>query len=309
VYKVLPGLLFLAISYGAANAPAEAQLPGTNMGKFVHQPGDNQYTPEVQAERHGAPAPVYTQRAVPRQSSASDSGSSSSAYVPTPKPIRPDISLLPIVADEPVKPAGFPPLPDRLDLPVSSGWTTKESPWLAQAAPRGSSAGRPNLPDISQPTGVHQHYVHYQPGAFQTPQERQQAQPSSGNFVSNSGSMQSAPAAPSSHGYYKAGDYYSVNTKNSAAAVPVSGTVQAIRQLGKEPRLGNDAPAQPEAPASVVVNQSTTEDLSLQDDEFNKQSPQAQNNSGRQMGRTLVNVGARTLYTGAMMGASMARVR
>lgn len=30
-----------------------------------------------------------------------------------------DVSLMPIAADEPIPPAGFPPLPDRLDLPIA----------------------------------------------------------------------------------------------------------------------------------------------------------------------------------------------
>ncbi|MBS1957262.1 MAG: hypothetical protein JST89_23950 [Cyanobacteria bacterium SZAS-4] len=30
-----------------------------------------------------------------------------------------DVSLMPIAADEPIAPAGFPPLPDRLDLPIA----------------------------------------------------------------------------------------------------------------------------------------------------------------------------------------------
>ena len=35
------------------NMPANAQLPPTNMGKWVHQPGDNQYNMGSQLERHG----------------------------------------------------------------------------------------------------------------------------------------------------------------------------------------------------------------------------------------------------------------
>jgi len=32
---------------------------------------------------------------------------------------RPDVSLMPIAADEPIPPLGFPPLPARLDLPIA----------------------------------------------------------------------------------------------------------------------------------------------------------------------------------------------
>jgi hypothetical protein len=306
VYKVLAGLLFLVICYGAVNAPAKAQLPNTNMGRFVHQPGDNQYTDQTQAERHGSPAPVYRQQVMPQQASGAQTTSSSSAYVPTPKPIRPDISLLPIVADEPVKPAGFPPLPDRLDLPVSSGWT-RDAAWVAQAPRAGASAGGQMLPDISKPTGMKEHYLHYQPGAFQSMQERLQARPgggsSSGADVNSGPAYIHAPTNVPARG--RANDSYNVNT----AAVPISGTAQAIRQLGREPRLGNDAVTQPEAPQTVAVNQSTTEDLSLQDDEFAKQQPQGQNNMAKQMGRQLMYAGMRTIYTGASMGASMALYR
>ncbi len=308
MYKVLAGLLFLVICYGAVIAPAKAQLPNTNMGRFVHQPGDNQYTDQTQAERHGSPAPIYRQQVIPQQACGAQTTSSSSAYVPTPKPVRPDISLLPIVADEPVKPAGFPPLPDRLDLPVSSGWT-RDASWVAQGPRAGASAGAPMLPDISKPTGMKEHYLHYQPGAFQTVQERLQAHPgggtSNGADITGPAYAHVPTAVPARRGY---GDYYNVNT-NNAAAVPMSGTAQAIRQLGREPRLGNDAVAQPEAPQTVAVNQSTTEDLSLQDDEFTKQQPQGQNNMAKQMGRQLMYAGMRTIYTGAAMGASMALYR
>jgi hypothetical protein len=294
--------------YGAVSLPVLAQLPATNMGKFVHQPGDNQYTDQTQSERHGSPAPV--RQMINQRQAAPSTAVSSGAYVPTPKPPRPDISLLPIVAEEPLKPAGFPPLPDRLDLPVSAGWTRDSSPRMGQigsGAGSAAAAGQ-NYPDISKPQGMHQHYLHYQPGAFQTQQERQQAHP--GNVDYNNGGG-SAPAAPASHGYYKAADYYNVNSgnRNASAAVPAGGTVDAIRALGKEPRLGNDAPAQPEAPAAVAVNQSTTQDLSLPEDDFAKQSPQGQNNAGKQMGRAVGNMAIRTLYTGAAMGYSMARYR
>lgn len=32
---------------------------------------------------------------------------------------NPDVSLIPIAADEPIAPLGFPPLPDKLDLPIA----------------------------------------------------------------------------------------------------------------------------------------------------------------------------------------------
>src|SRR5271168_1063433 len=111
---------FLLLATGAVFAPVGAQLPPTNMGKYVHQPGDNQYTDQTQSERHGNAAvrPDLTGRPVVQHPAVQ--------YVlpPTPAPHRPDVSIEPIASDEPIPQAGFPPLPDRLDLPISnvSGW-------------------------------------------------------------------------------------------------------------------------------------------------------------------------------------------
>ncbi len=129
IFKVTSGFkpLIACTVIAALNAvnPVYAQLPPTNMGQFVHQPGDNQYTNQTQAERHGAVM-------VPASSAVAPAAAPSSpnvAYRPTPAAPKPDISLLPIVADEPIKPAGFPPLPDRLDLPDTRCWCLDKQWW------------------------------------------------------------------------------------------------------------------------------------------------------------------------------------
>src|SRR5262249_62414917 len=85
------------------------------MGKYVHQPGDNQYSDQTQSSRHGAAAPAVRPVQVIM----------SSGYRPAPAPRKPDPTVEPIAADEPIPPAGFPPVPDRLGLPVGgkSSWT------------------------------------------------------------------------------------------------------------------------------------------------------------------------------------------
>ena len=76
------------------------------MGKYVHQPGDNQYDRAAQQERHGQPAPVV---APVINQGGGGGGGGGNGWVPTPHIPKPDISLDPIAADEPVVAAGFPP--------------------------------------------------------------------------------------------------------------------------------------------------------------------------------------------------------
>ncbi len=263
--------------------PCCAQLPATNMGQFVHQPGDNQYTAQTQSDRHPAPMPVMPMAPV-------SSNSSSNEYRPTPAAAKPDISLLPIVADEPIKPAGFPPLPDRLDLPTGA------TAWAPGVQQRQANYGNYEGPGASAgvssaPTGVHQHYVHYQPGAFMPP-----------------GAMPQNNYRPSS------ADYYNVNPNARAAAVNMSApaqpvetpSAQALKSLGAEPRLAADEATRPEAPTAVTVNQSVSQDLSLPEDDFNKHYPanignSANGRAGRGLGRAIGYPVSRLLYTGAGM--------
>jgi hypothetical protein len=260
--------LSLMLLMGAILPPAWTQsagLPAVNMGKYVHQPGDNQYSQTTQQTRHGPPPQAFVPAA------AAAPAQQSYSWQPTPPPQRPDISLDPIAADEPVPPAGFPPLPDRLDLPVASNWARGGSGGgygggggayggaSAPGMPGGGNLGPPI------PQGVHQHYQHFSPGAFMPPQ----AQGGGG------AAEQQAPAG--SHGYYKARtpEYFNANT-NGGGAVPGMGgggpsdAERALRSMGKEPKLSdrNDNSQAPDAPAPVVINQATTQDLSLPEDEF-----------------------------------------
>jgi hypothetical protein len=246
-----------------------AQLPPTNYGKFVHQPGDNQYDSAAQTERHGS-QPVFAgvggspggQTIIFRGAAAAP------AYVPTPPPPRADLSIQPVVADEPLKPAGFPPLPDRLDLAVANANWGNHIPVLQGATNGGTSGGGTPGGEVVSFTrnygstgciGVHEHYNHYNAGAFIPKQELE-------------------------HRIYQpaSSDYYSVKSGgNPAQAQPVqqSPATNALRQLGREPNLGQDVPQKPEVPRAVTVNQAVTQDLSLPDDQFNQQSPVATKNS------------------------------
>ena len=58
--------------------PSYAQLPPTNMGQFVHQPGDNQYTNQTQAERHVQVTPAAMSIAAPASATSVASPSSAS---------------------------------------------------------------------------------------------------------------------------------------------------------------------------------------------------------------------------------------
>ena len=219
--------------------PGHCQLPPTNMGKYVHQPGDNQYGTQAQQERHGAPAPVVAAPVF------NGGGGGGNGWVPTPHIPTPDVSIEPIAADEPVVAAGMPPLPDRLDLPVSSGWGRGGGGGGGYSGGGGGGGGGASG-GPPQPVGVHQHYNHYDPGAF----------------IQDKG-----------HGYYKANtvalptnnhDSYSAagNGGHQGGGGPGGGSV--------EPRLNpaNDRSAPTEAPAPVSIKQATTQDLSLPDDEF-----------------------------------------
>ncbi len=264
--------------------PVCAQLPQTNMGQFVHQPGDNQYTSQIQSERHGpAPSPMVPVVSAPP-------AFANSSYTPTPAAPKPDISLLPIVADEPIKPAGFPPLPDRLDLPANgSGVWSGAGQRINDSDANGASGTGIDR----NPTGVHQHYIHYNSGAF----------------MPNS-------AAPQNNYRPNSADYYNINPNaranmaapiNAIAAPPVdTPSEQALKRMGPEPQLAGDAVTRPEAPTAVTVNQSVSQDLSLPEDDFNKHYPtnignSSGNRAAKGVARTLAYPLRSVLYTGASM--------
>lgn len=283
-------LLTMAVLLAYAASPlAFAQLPPTNMGKFVHQPGDNQYSVQTQGERHGggyfdtngSPHVMVKPAGGGGGGGAAPSGGSFRSVAPPP-PKGPDVSVEPITADEPIAPAGFPPMPIAFDLPVGPGFgATPSASWREGGAPRAGSSG----PAVS---GMHQHYAHYQPGAFQpgSPPAAQgqvvdvaPAVPG-GSGGSGSGSGGGAGGGGSSN-YYKCRtppainrvtEHYNVNNGGSGgggSAPPSGPSAKDLKALGKAPSLdtAQDTGA-PEAPSPVLVNQSTTQDLSLPDDEF-----------------------------------------
>ena len=118
-----------------------------------------------------------------------------------------DPTLEPIASDEPVPPASFPPIPDRLNL--SNAIAT--APGAASTSSNSGSAVRPSY---------HQGYGHVPAGAYLQ--------------------RQAAPGQPAA-----GTESYNVNTSSQ-----------------------NSAPRLPELPTPVTVSQSTTQDLSLPDDEF-----------------------------------------
>ncbi len=263
----------LVVLFIANSLPAYAQLPPVNMGRWVKQPGDNQYSSDTQQSRHGGGQPVHQviapQAAVMPQQSAP-------MWRPTPKPFRSDVSLDPIVCDEPIPPVGFAPLPESLDLPGirggSSGFTRSPAGGYGggggggggfsssyQGSAPGLGGGGNAAPEVRSSQG----YNSVQPGAFvkkKTPY----------------GATNNNP--PGSFGGGGGGDVYS--SGDGAAPAPMSEAQRQLSGMGREPSLSNKSSSAPEAPAAVQINQATTQDLSLPDDEYkqtkgNKSTSQA----------------------------------
>lgn len=305
--KCLPFVTSIIYGLGLLVAPgALAQLPATNMGRFVHQPGDNQYGAASQWGRHHQevmpPPSVVTSGGGGTGNSGNAGSGSSSSYTIRRVP-RHDVSIDPIVADEPIAVAGFPPLPDRLELPVAPGWSGNGGSWARRYAGGGAAPARP-----AGPTGVHQHYTHYEAGAFLPAKEVSFApQTGSPGYYKCREPVQdnSARGAPSgSPGYYKAResgqDYYAANTRQNAADEAPPGMPRYrgassadLRRMGKEPTLNDErqGAAPPAPPIPVVVNQAATQDLSLPEDEFSYNRPtrpSVAKQIGRRMGRALL---------------------
>lgn len=243
----------------ASSLPAFAQLPPVNMGRWVKQPGDNQYSSDTQQSRHGGGQPV---RQIVAPQTAVMPQQSAPMWRPTPKPFRSDVSLDPIVCDEPIPPVGFAPLPESLDLPGirggSSGFTRSPAGGYGggggaggfsssyQGSAPGMGGGGSAAPEVRSSQG----YNSVQPGAFvkkKTPY----------------GTANNNP--PGSFG--GGGDVYS----SGDGAAPMSEAQRQMNSMGREPGLSNKSASAPEAPAAVQINQATTQDLSLPDDEY-KQS-------------------------------------
>jgi hypothetical protein len=170
--------------------PACAQLPPVTMGKTVKQPGDNQYMPQAQLDRHrdyvdrtGTNTPIFLNPA------GGSAGSPRPMIQAGPVAINPmvlmysnapkvDISLEPIATDEPIPPAGFPPLPDRIQLPVQatnswggagSGGSGGARGWSGNGGGGGGNGGGGGggKGGGGGYEGTHQHYAHFSPGYLQ----------------------------------------------------------------------------------------------------------------------------------------------
>lgn len=264
-------LLAAIIALGLTVPMASAQLPQTNMGKYVHKPGDNQYDRNAQMERHPPPPPPVTRFV------SSGGGGGGYMYRPKPKPRKPDPSIEPIAADEPVPPAGFPVLPERLDLPIAMG------SW-GGAGGGGGSGGSWNGPqggggggsaDDGPPRMLKksQGYAQFEPGAF-IPKEKKK----SGYYKCN----EVAPPHKPVSDQIMTGGAGGGGVPGLGGAPSPAG---ALKALGREPKLNDreDATAAPEAPQPVVINQSTTQDLSLPEDDFSGSSAKRPSKIGRKM--------------------------
>lgn len=316
---------------------AFAQLPPTNMGKFVHTPGDNQYSDQTQLQRH----PVY-QPPPPQQ------GGGRMQLMRAPAGPKIDVSVEPISCDEPIPQALFPPFPDRLDLPISS---STGGSWLKDKKEGGGSSssggvtyhqsyghvpmeGRPNsIYGMSQkiPVGG-QSVPGLMPGGGEAMPSGSFMDPDSGSSSMNSGGAGGSQGykvrtdaagggsyqrIPVSAGGGTTNQYQRIpvgaggGTTNQYQQIPVGGDSyrqqsgnsqygdrpkytgagdRDMRALGNEPRL-NDRNGQqsPDAPSPVVVTQSSTQDLSLPEDDVNyKYRPAGKpSNFGKGLGKIM----------------------
>lgn len=235
--------------------PAFAQLPPVNMGRWVKQPGDNQYSSDTQQSRHGGGAPAY--QVVPQRTAVIPQ-QSAPMWRPTPRPFRSDISVEPIVCDEPIAPVGFAPLPESLDLPGLRGGSSGFAGGSRGGGGGGSGGmGGANFSSSYQgsapgmgggaPAKVesHQGYNTHEPGAF-VKKKTPYGNANNSNTTGGGGDV------------YSSGD---------GSGAPMSEDQRRLRGLGREPGLNKGASAAPEAPQAVQVNQATTQDLSLPDDD------------------------------------------
>ncbi len=255
--------------------PAFAQLPPVNMGRWVKQPGDNQYSADTQQSRHGGGAPAY--QVVPQRTAVIPQ-QSAPMWRPTPRAKRSDISLEPIVCDEPIAPVGFAPLPESLDLPGLRGGSMAFAGGSRGGMGGGggmggasfSSSYQGSAPGMAGGGGAparvesHQGYNTHEPGAFvkkKTPY---------GNANNGTGGG--------------GGDVYA--SGDGAGGEPMSEDQRRLRGLGREPSLKKGGSAAPEAPQAVQVNQATTQDLSLPDDDNPNNNKRK---SGSQAGKYMKN--------------------
>jgi len=258
------------------------------MGKFVHQPGDNQYDAAAQAARHGPPPEVVHQQQMQQQ--IQQQHAAAAEYHPVKAPPRPDYSVMPITCDEPIKPPGFPPLPDRLDFGSIIGSSRIDQGSGLHFSGNGGGAGGSTegryVPP--QPTGVHQHYTHYDPGAFIPPSQQQHH---------NTGYKVNTPAT----------DYYNANTAPVDDSPKFqSDAGQALKRMGPAPRLAPDQAPQATAPTPVTVNQAVTQDLSLPDDQTSSGQALNQNTLGKRMARRTGQMLMMPVHQAASQGAGAA---
>jgi hypothetical protein len=153
------------------------------------------------------------------------------------------------------------------------------------------------MPQQNPYQGMHQHYAHYQPGAFSPQAQGNAGAPRSGYKVS--------PVDPVPSGART--DYYGTNG-GSAPPQYTGANPSALSSLGKEPTLNTQADKvmTPQAPTPVVVNQATTQDLSLPDDDFAQHKPPNQNGFAKRVGRQVGNTVLQTMYMGISRASSYA---
>jgi hypothetical protein len=181
-------------------------------------------------------------------------GSPSAAY-----PAVHDPSTDAFAADEPISSPGFPPLPDRLDLPVS----TARDRQPAASRPHAHSAAVSAAPVVRTRDKSYDHkpYRHESVSRGRSP------------------------------GYPKVVDVPLPVRPNSTPTV--SATSRELQQLGAEPKLAPQREQQPAPDLTPVrIDQSVTQDLSLPEDVDQSHRTTPLNNFGRNLLHSTLQRGA-----------------
>lgn len=243
-------LLISCLVLATGSVRADEGLPPTNIGPHVGQPGDRIYTPAGQLQRHSdgryfdktgtnvtGPIDIF-------QPSSQVPGASAAPppqpYKPAPRLRQPDVSIEPIVSDEPIPQPGFPPMPMSLDLPLNRSEVKALNPTLATSSEEGSrSYGPPPVQRSGYRVNTPAPVTRY---------NGEEAHSSSGT------TGKGATAAP-------------LPKRAEASAGREAVSHRSIKELGGAPKLSDNDDMAPEAPDGVLLHQSPSQDVSLPDDE------------------------------------------
>ncbi len=263
-------LLAAIIALGLTVPMASAQLPQTNMGKYVHKPGDNQYDRGAQMERHPPPPATGDTLCVQWRRRRGLHVSAQTEATQTRSLNRANRRRRASAA------CGFSRF-CRSGLNCRYQWAAGAAPVVVAVAALG--AARKVEAEGVAPTTVRQECSRKVRATHSTTLVHlsRKRKKKSSYYKCNE---VAAPHKPVSD---------QIMTGGAGGGVPGLGGAPnpggALKSLGREPKLNDrdDGTAAPEAPQPVVINQSTTQDLSLPEDDFSGSSAKRPSKMGRKM--------------------------